>query len=65
MDTKTVKDLRGILESKVTIKASGLSGIVRGFYIDEDKELSFYVNYADKNGAVFDRYFKERDIELS
>jgi hypothetical protein len=49
----------------VVIVATGITGTVRGNYIDRDSKLSAFVSYADSNKQLHDQYFREEDLSSS
>ena len=46
----------------VTINTTGLTGIIRGIYLDRDRITSYEVEYADANQAINSRWMRASDI---
>lgn len=51
------------LNETVTIERNGLTGSIKGLYVEENGDKNYYVEYADRNGAIFQQYFKEHQIK--
>ena len=48
---------------RVTLEETGRPGIVRGCFIERDEVKSYDVEYSDKNGAIFSRWFRSADLK--
>lgn len=50
------------IESEVTIKLTQVVGIVKGWFIDEDRVKVAWVRYADVNKTVRTGWFREAEL---
>ena len=51
------------LNQQVTILTTKLKGTIKGMSLDDRSNKNYWVEYADRNGAIFSRYFLNTDIK--